>query len=389
MINFVKVQADRLKQHVKILLGEIRDYNSKNSEALPLSLLEAILKRNILEIKHLLNKLSIQGCFRKFSRPSSSTTAVTKEDPEEKSVRTTTSSSVADSAAKISLLENNLRKTRRSLEACLLALERANNAAKEAEDGRKAADSALAAESSKAIDHVKQMASLRKEYDEALKWKVGLILRQTEDIFLIVRRFSAQEIIRKKYHADFEDACASLAKVTIERNVLSSEVCSLKNKLIKDGSVPSFMSHASLVKRLEEIENVYQVLSYENASLRIDVEDLRTERDTLVEDLDSDEEQLVGANAKIIRLEGQVSTLETTCQFDDAAKFKVVSLQEANDQLSSQMTELRQRSASDLEPQSSQMKVQFERSAIDYINNAFAEAEIQADRVVFPRLSYL
>lgn len=91
------------------------------------------------------------------------------------------------------------------------------------------------------------------------------------------------------------------------------------------------MSHASLIKRFEELENVYQVLSSENASLRIDVDDLRTERDTLVEDLDAAEvdlaeaqhsleeslshaeglqEQLVGANAKINLLEGQISQLE-------------------------------------------------------------------------------
>ncbi|XP_026378221.1 tropomyosin-like [Papaver somniferum] len=186
------------------------------------------------------------------------------------------SSSDADSTAKISLLERDLRKTQRSLEACLLAIERATNAAKVSEDGRKAADSALAAESSKAIE-------------------------------------------------------------------------------------------------IGRLENVCQVLSSETASLRIDVEDLRTERDTLVEDLDSAEEQLVGANANINRLEGQVSSLETAHQFDAAAKFKAASLQEANDHLSAQMMELRQKSASNLEVQSSQIKVQFERSSIDHINTAFAK----------------
>ncbi|XP_026454296.1 uncharacterized protein LOC113355605 [Papaver somniferum] len=148
-------------------------------------------------------------------------------------------------------------------------------------------------------DLVKQMASLRKEYDEALKWKEDLILKQKEDISLVEKCLSAQEVIHKKYHADFEDAYASLDKVTAERNVLSSEI----------GSV----------------ENMYQVLSSENASLRIDVEDLRTEQDTLEEDLEAVEvdlaearhsleeslshagglqEQLVGVNAKINRLEG-------------------------------------------------------------------------------------
>ncbi|XP_026417311.1 tropomyosin-like [Papaver somniferum] len=163
------------------------------------------------------------------------------------------SSSNVATSAKISSLDEDLRKTHRSMEACLLALERANNAAKVAEDGRKVADSALAAEYSKAI---------------------GL------------------------------------------------------------------------------------------------------------------QEQLVGANAKITRLEGQISSLEISRQFDAAAKFKSEALQQANDHLSAQMMELRQKSASDLEVQASQMKVQFEHSAIDYINNAFAEAELQAEGVVFPRLPY-
>ncbi|XP_026421534.1 uncharacterized protein LOC113317588 isoform X2 [Papaver somniferum] len=255
------------------------------------------------------------------------------------------SSGDATSAAKISSLEDDLGKTQRSLEACLLSLERANNAAKVAEDGRKAADTALAAESSKSIAGssselrclqdqvakltsdvwyyqkksdmlmnvivhneaqfpfesahnaglVKQMASLRKECDEAFSWKESLILKRKEDITLVEKRLSAQEIIHKKYHVDFEDACASLAKVTAERNVLTSEVRSLKKKLVDASSVPSSMSHASLVKRFEELENVYQALSSKNVSLRIDVDDLRTERDTLVEDLDATEVDLVEA----------------------------------------------------------------------------------------------
>ncbi|XP_026404604.1 uncharacterized protein LOC113299744 [Papaver somniferum] len=67
------------------------------------------------------------------------------------------SSSNAASVAKISSLEDDLRKTQRSLEACLLALERANIVAKLAEDGSKAADSALAAESSKDIGLQEQL----------------------------------------------------------------------------------------------------------------------------------------------------------------------------------------------------------------------------------------
>ncbi|XP_026420143.1 tropomyosin-2-like [Papaver somniferum] len=173
------------------------------------------------------------------------------------------SSSDAASLAKVSSLEDDLRKTQRSLEACLLALERVNNAAKVSEDGRKAADSALAAESSKAI-----------------------------------------------------------AKVTAERNVLSSEVCSLKNKLIEADSASSSMSHASLIKKVQELENVYRVLSSENVSLLIDVDDLRTERDTLVQDLEA-------------------------AEFDTAVKFKVEALRQANDQLTAQMRELRQKYASD------------------------------------------
>ncbi|XP_026428353.1 uncharacterized protein LOC113324247 [Papaver somniferum] len=179
------------------------------------------------------------------------------------------SSSDATSTDKISSLEDDMRKTQRSLEACLLDLERDNNAAKVSEEGRKAADTALAAESSKAID-----------------------------------------------------ACASLAKVTAEHNVLTSE------------------------------------------------------------------EQLVGANAKISRLEGQISALEISRQFDATAKFKSEALQQANDQLSAQIMELRQKLASDIEAQASQMKVQFERSAIDYINDAFTEAKLQAEGVIYLRLPY-
>ncbi|XP_026396796.1 uncharacterized protein LOC113291485 [Papaver somniferum] len=243
------------------------------------------------------------------------------------------------------------------------------------------------------------MDLLRKECEETLNWKGSLILNQREDIAIGGKRLSSQEVILKKYHADFEDACASLAKVTAERNVLSSEVCFLKNKLIKDGSMSSSMSHASLVKRLEELENVYQALSTENTSLRIDVDNLRMERDTLVEDLDAAEvdlaeaqhslqEQLLDANAKITRLEGQISSLEISRQFDATTKFKAEALQKANDQLCAQMMELRQKSASDLEAHAYQMKVQFERSAIDYINNAFEEAELQEEGVVFPLLPY-
>ncbi|XP_026384416.1 centrosomal protein of 162 kDa-like [Papaver somniferum] len=265
----------------------------------------------------------------------------------------------AASASKISSLEDDLRKTQRSLEACMLALERDNNAVKVVEDGRKAVDYALVVESSKTID--------------------------------------------------FEDACASLAKFTAERNVLSSEVCSLKIRLVEAGSASSSMSHASLVKKLEELENVYQVLSSENTSLRIDVDDLRNERDTLVKDLEAAEvdlaeaqhsleeslnhagglqEQLVGENAKINRLEGQISSLEISRQFYVAAKFKAEALQQANDQLSTRVSELNQKLASDLATKASQMKVQFEKSIIDYINDSFTEAERRAEGVVFPRLPY-
>ncbi|XP_026436033.1 lamin-C-like [Papaver somniferum] len=282
------------------------------------------------------------------------------------------SSSDAASIARISSLEGGPRKTQRSLEACLWALERDNNAAKVAEEGRKAVDSVLATESSKSI--VKQMVSLDKECDEAFRWKEGLILRQKEDISLVEKRLSAQEVIRKKYHADFEDACASLTKVTAE-----------------------------------QLENVYRDLSYENESLRIDVDDLRTERDTLLDDLDMAEvdlaeaqhslkkshihagglqEKLVGANAKIINLEGQISQLEISRQFDPAARFKTEALQRPNDQLSAQLRKLRQKSTSDMSAQASEMEARFKRSAIDYINNAFAEAELQAEVVTFPRLPY-
>lgn len=99
-------------------------------------------------------------------------------------------------------------------------------------------------------------------------------------------------------------------------------------------------------------------------------------------------EQLVGANAKINCLDGQISSMKISRQFDVAAKFKAEAFQQANDQLNAQVTELRQKLDSDLEVQSSQMKIQYERSTIDYINVAFAEAELQAEGVILPRLPY-
>ncbi|XP_026383603.1 uncharacterized protein LOC113279108 [Papaver somniferum] len=83
------------------------------------------------------------------------------------------------------------------------------------------------------------VALLREKCEDALKWKEGIILKQKEDIALVERCFSAQEVIRKKYHAYFEDACASLAKVTAQHNVLSSEMTLVDMALENRGLVQS------------------------------------------------------------------------------------------------------------------------------------------------------
>lgn len=76
---------------------------------------------------------------------------------------------------------------------------------------------------------------------------------------------------------DFYEVCASLAKVTAERN-LSSEVRPLKDKITMS---PHAISSQSFTKRLEELENFNRALSSENASLLINLDDLRTEHVTL------------------------------------------------------------------------------------------------------------
>ncbi|XP_026383622.1 paramyosin-like [Papaver somniferum] len=210
-----------------------------------------------------------------------------------------------------------------------------------------------------ASDLAAQVSQMEAQFKRSVIDYINNAFAEAELQAKVEKRLSAQEIIRKKYHVDFEAACASLVKVTAERNVLPSE----------------------------------------NASLRINVDDLRRDRDNLVEDLDASkvdlaeaqhsleeslshaeglQEQLVGANAKINLLEGQISQLEISGQFDATVKFKAEAFQQANDQLSAQIRELRQESASDLAAQVSQMEAQFKRSVIDYINNAFAEAELQA-----------
>ncbi|XP_026396995.1 uncharacterized protein LOC113291712 [Papaver somniferum] len=173
----------------------------------------------------------------------------------------------AASAAKVFSLEDDVRKTQRSLEACLLALKRANNAAKVAEDGRKAADSTLAAESSRVIaGSPSELRHLREQVSK-LTSDVWYSQKKSDRLMNVIVHNKAQLSLESAHNADL-------------------------NTLVEVGSTPSSMSHVSLVKRLEKLENIYQVLSYENASLRIGVDDLRTERDTLMEDLDATEVDL-------------------------------------------------------------------------------------------------
>lgn len=79
ILNLGRIQADRfnrLKHHVDVLLGVMRDCKSKGNSDIQSSCmsLEASLRRHALEIEHRLSKLSIQGCSKQSIMPSTSDT---------------------------------------------------------------------------------------------------------------------------------------------------------------------------------------------------------------------------------------------------------------------------------------------------------------------------
>ena len=75
ILNLVRIQADRfnrLKHHVNVVVGVIRDCKPKGNTDVHSSCtsLEASLRRDALEIEHRLSKLSIQGCSKQSNMPS-------------------------------------------------------------------------------------------------------------------------------------------------------------------------------------------------------------------------------------------------------------------------------------------------------------------------------
>ncbi|XP_026420239.1 kinetochore protein nuf2-like [Papaver somniferum] len=371
------------------------------------------------------------------------------------------SSSDAASIARISSLEGDLRKAQRSLEGCLLDLERANNAAKVVEEGRKAADSALATESSKSIRLQEKLVGanakisnregqisqleISRQLDAAAKFKAEALQRANDQLSAQLRELrqksapdlssqaSEMKLRFKRSSIDYINNAFAEAELQAEGLHLNAllerarqdyalaipqqpsssdaasiaRISSLEGDLRKaqrslEGCLLDLERANNAAKVVEEGRKAADSALATESSKSIHVDDLRTERDTHLDDLDTAEvdlvesqhsleespRELVGANAKISNLEGQISQLEISRQFDAAAKFKAEALQRANDQLSAQLRELRQKSASDLSAQASEMEARFKRSAIDYINNAFAEAELQAEGVTFPRLPY-